>query len=612
MCSGPRKPSTPPPVAAAAKDSASASLLLELAASDDLAAFRRAVEDDKSSALDAACHWYGPSAAASSSSSSLRPRLELRTPAMVAALYGSTAVLSYVLSSAPSEAARASPTDGATPLHLAAAAGASNAVAAAHLLLAAGASAYALAFSGLRAGDLLPHRSTSTTTKSLRVLLKSPSAAASPTSSPKKSPSSPPPPPLPEQRKEYPPDLTLPDLKSGLFSTDEFRMYSFKVKPCSRAYSHDWTECPFVHPGENARRRDPRRYSYTCVPCPEFRKAGACRKGDACEYAHGVFECWLHPAQYRTRLCKDEVGCARRICFFAHKPDELRAVNPSAVSVGMQPNTGVASSPRSSPPNPGGLVDMLNNQVAWPSSPVSSRLKTALSGREMDFDLGDLLALDQYQQQKLSSPRATSWGSAAARGSSGVPDYADLLGSVDPAAMLTQLHALSLKQAGDMPSAAAYGSMAMDTHMMPSSPMASANTAFALDHHNSMAKAIMTSRASAFAKRSQSFIDRTGGRAPPPPAARSSLMSPAPATVLSDWGSPDGRLDWGVQGDELSKFRKSASFAFRGRQSPPMAATAAAEPDVSWVNSLVRDGHAAAAGGGDIFVQWPDKEQMVA
>uniref|UniRef100_M8CU69 Zinc finger CCCH domain-containing protein 33 n=1 Tax=Aegilops tauschii TaxID=37682 RepID=M8CU69_AEGTA len=83
-------------------------------------------------------------------------------------------------------------------------------------------------------------------------------------------------------------------------------MYSFKVKPCSRAYSHDWTECPFVHPGENARRRDPRRYSYSCVPCPEFRKGGSCRKGDGCEYAHGVFECWLHPAQYRTRLCKDE------------------------------------------------------------------------------------------------------------------------------------------------------------------------------------------------------------------------------------------------------------------------------------------------------------------
>nr|CAA25433.1 unnamed protein product [Zea mays] len=64
----------------------------------------------------------------------------------VAALYGSTAVLAYVLYSAPAEAARASPADDATPLHLAAAA---------HILLAASASADARAFSGLHAGDLL-------------------------------------------------------------------------------------------------------------------------------------------------------------------------------------------------------------------------------------------------------------------------------------------------------------------------------------------------------------------------------------------------------------------------------------------------------------------------
>ncbi|XP_066360545.1 zinc finger CCCH domain-containing protein 33-like [Miscanthus floridulus] len=605
MCSGPRKPSTPPLPAATAKDSsvmaAAAALLLELAAADDVVAFRRAAEDDKAPALDAAGHWYGPSAAAAG-----RLRLEARTPAMVAALYGSTAVLAYVLSAAPAEAARASPTDGATPLHLAAAGGAPGAVAAAHLLLAAGASADALAFSGLRAGDLLPRANAAADRdRALRVLLKSP--AASPSSSPKKSAS---PPPaaaaaaaLPEPRKEYPPDLTLPDLKSGLFSTDEFRMYSFKVKPCSRAYSHDWTECPFVHPGENARRRDPRRYSYSCVPCPEFRKGGACRKGDNCEYAHGVFECWLHPAQYRTRLCKDEVGCARRICFFAHKPEELRAVNPSAVSVGMQPTV---SSPRSSPPN--GL-DMGGGMLnpAWPSSPAS-RLKTALAGRELDFDL-ELLAFDQYQQKlfdKGSSPRA-SWGSAggissplpAAAPARTVPDYTDLLGSVDPA-MLSQLHALSLKQAGDMP---AYSSMADTQLHMPTSPMVGPNTAFGLDH-SAMAKAIMSSRASAFAKRSQSFIDR-GGRAP----ATRSLMSQQSTTgapyMLSDWGSPDGKLDWGVQGDELHKFRKSASFAFRGQSPAPVPTPA--EPDVSWVNSLVKDGHA-----GDIFAQWPEQEQMVA
>ncbi|VAH13695.1 unnamed protein product [Triticum turgidum subsp. durum] len=473
---------------------------------------------------------------------------------MVAALYGSTAVLAHALSVAPGEACRASGTDGATALHLAAAGGAANAVAATHLLLAAGASTETLSVSGLRAGDLLP-RAAGVAEKPLRLLLKSP--AVSPSSSPKKSASPPAMVAAQEPRKEYPPDLTLPDLKSGLFSTDEFRMYSFKVKPCSRAYSHD-----------------------------------------------------------RTRLCKDEVGCARRICFFAHRRDELRSVNPSAVSVGMMQPV----SPRSSPPN--GMDMGMLNPAGWPSSPVS-RLKTA---RELDFDL-EMLALDQYQQKlfdKVSnnahSPRA-SWGApngglgsphAAGSPARNMPDYTDLLGSMDPA-MLSQLHALSLKQAGDM---SPYSSMPDTQLHMPTSPMVGANNSFGIDH--SMAKAIMTSRASAFAKRSQSFIDR-GARAP---AARS-LMSPATTigepSMLTDWGSPSGggnldwgspggKLDWGVQGDELHKFRKSASFGFRGQSAMPAASPATpAEPDVSWVNSLVKDGHT-----GDHFPQWLEQEQMVA
>jgi hypothetical protein len=37
-----------------------------------------------------------------------------------------------------------------------------------------------------------------------------------------------------------------------------------------------------------------------------------------------VFEFWLHPHRYRTEMCKVGAGCNRRICFFAHKPEELR------------------------------------------------------------------------------------------------------------------------------------------------------------------------------------------------------------------------------------------------------------------------------------------------
>ncbi|KAJ0964659.1 hypothetical protein J5N97_025797 [Dioscorea zingiberensis] len=89
------------------------------------------------------------------------------------------------------------------------------------------------------------------------------------------------------------------DAPLDAYSCDEFRMYEFKVRRCARGRSHDWTECPYAHPGEKARRRDPRKYHYSGTACPEFRK-GSCKRGDACEFAHGVFECWLHPARYRT------------------------------------------------------------------------------------------------------------------------------------------------------------------------------------------------------------------------------------------------------------------------------------------------------------------------
>jgi hypothetical protein len=126
------------------------------------------------------------------------------------------------------------------------------------------------------------------------------------------------------------------------YACDEFRMYEFKVRRCARGRSHDWTDCPFAHPGEKARRRDPRRFHYSGAACPDFRKGG-CRRGDACEFAHGVFECWLHPARYRTQPCKDGTACRRRVCFFAHTPDQLRVVVPSPKQAGSP--RGAASSP---------------------------------------------------------------------------------------------------------------------------------------------------------------------------------------------------------------------------------------------------------------------------
>ena len=116
----------------------------------------------------------------------------------------------------------------------------------------------------------------------------------------------------------------LSDINRPEYSTDEFRINCFKVLKCTKSRAHDWTECPFVHPGEKARRRSPQKFSYSSTACPDFRK-GVCRRGDLCGFSHGVFECWLHPARYRTQMCKDGPLCTRRVCFFAHTVSELRA-----------------------------------------------------------------------------------------------------------------------------------------------------------------------------------------------------------------------------------------------------------------------------------------------
>ncbi|KAL2549709.1 Zinc finger CCCH domain-containing protein 29 [Forsythia ovata] len=433
-------------------------------------------------------------------------------------------------------------------------------------------------------------------------------------------------------KKEYPIDLSLPDINNGIYGTDEFRMYSFKVKPCSRAYSHDWTECPFVHPGENARRRDPRKYHYTCVPCPEFKK-GTCAKGDACEYAHGVFESWLHPAQYRTRLCKDETGCSRKVCFFAHKPEELRPLYASTGSAMPSPKSVSANSmdlTTLSPLSLGSSSLMLPNTSTPPMSPSvtcsspmggslwqskvnhslptlqlpGSRLKTALSARDMELDM-ELLGLEkirtQHQQRQQLVDEMSSLSSQYSRiGDLKPTNLDDIFGSLDPS-LLSQMQCLS-PNVNNATTSQLQSPTGLQVRQnvnqlrasypsnLSSSPARKPST-FGFDSSAAVAAAVMNSRSSAFAKRSQSFIDRGGNN------HRSSLSGAANSATamsskLSDWGSPDGKLDWGFNGDEVNKLRKSASFGFRSSNASATTAMTPSdmnEPDVSWVNSLVKD-----------------------
>lgn len=127
-----------------------------------------------------------------------------------------------------------------------------------------------------------------------------------------------------------------PDEDNPLFQTDAFRIYCFKVLPCSKRFCHEWTTCPFSHPSEKAKRRDPRTCTYAALACPDLKKATSCPRGDSCTFSHNVFEYWLHPSRYRTQLCNEGMACSRKTCFFAHSPEQLRLV-PRPPELGAKP-----------------------------------------------------------------------------------------------------------------------------------------------------------------------------------------------------------------------------------------------------------------------------------
>ncbi|KAI8476912.1 MAG: hypothetical protein J3K34DRAFT_502704 [Monoraphidium minutum] len=119
-------------------------------------------------------------------------------------------------------------------------------------------------------------------------------------------------------------------LDSPFWRDDATRMAYLKVLPCPCRTPHRWASCPFAHPGEKVRRRALGSHEYSGDMCPLARQGRACPDGDACRFSHNVFEQWLHPANYKTKMCADGAACSRHVCFFAHDPSELRAPRAAA------------------------------------------------------------------------------------------------------------------------------------------------------------------------------------------------------------------------------------------------------------------------------------------
>ncbi|KAF5471206.1 hypothetical protein F2P56_011659 [Juglans regia] len=645
------------------KSELSFSILLELAADNDVEGFKKSICND--SVITETGLWYGRQEFLKSMV------LEHRTPLMVAAKYGSVDVVKLILALPEADVNLSSRADKSTALHCAASGGSVGAVVVVKLLLCAGAEPNVTDAYGRRPCDVIvappklsnlkfaleellrndypacqedPHVSTVDLRSDSTPLPASPEKGSIFVSNSILSPVNCKPNganvgSLPE-KKEYPIDPSLPDLKSSIYATDEFRMFSFKIRPCSRAYSHDWTECPFVHPGENARRRDPKKYHYSCVPCPEFRK-GTCRRGDLCEYAHGVFECWLHPAQYRTRLCKDGMSCMRRVCFFAHKHEELRLLYASsgsalpsprsatsaatvmdmAAALNMFPSSpSVGSAMSLSPfspslsPSGNGVSQM---SMAWPQQNIPtlhlpgsnlqmSRLRSSLNARDIsaelrfsqDFEMQHQPFLNDFSRSSQAhisiSPRNLSFHSKTLS-----PSNLDELFSAEVSSpRYSDQHAASAVFSPSHKSA--LNQFQQQQNSMLSPIKTNVLPAQNIDHPHLQASfgvsspgmispwsidplSPMGSRVSAFSHlekhqlQLRSFSSRDLGSNLPCDLGSNSLVG-SPRHSWSKWESHNGKVDWSVQGDELAGLRKSCSIG-RNRE----------KPDVSWVQSLVKE-----------------------
>jgi len=309
--------------------SLSTSPVLAAAASNDLAQVRWLLERE-SVPVDFMGDWY-----AEPRNGGKGLERQRRTPCMVAASHGSLEVLLYVLQMGADPNLRSEDEERCTAMHCAAAGGAALSTDAIKTLLLFGADRNARDTYGRVPADCLPGTTSEVTMNGSDGGGSSSGGSGVSTGG--------------NGRGHGQGSGAAVNSQGGMLQdpdpetlmSDEFRMYEFKIRRCSRTRAHDWTECPYTHPGEKARRRDPRRFNYSGTACPEFRK-GSCPRGDVCEYAHGVFECWLHPSRYRTQLCKDGGACDRRACFFAHQTSQLRVPTDAfgnAFCGNVSPNT---------------------------------------------------------------------------------------------------------------------------------------------------------------------------------------------------------------------------------------------------------------------------------
>ncbi|WIA22472.1 hypothetical protein OEZ85_004768 [Tetradesmus obliquus] len=198
---------------------------------------------------------------------------------------------------------------------------------------------------------------------------------------------------------------------SSRFPAD-FYLYTYKVAPCSVTGPHEWSTCPFWHPGERARRRDPTRFSYEPLLCPDDKKGVSCPRGDACPYTHHVYEYWLHPKRFRTLMCQQGMHCRRALCFFAHNMQELRRVEEpegaeaAAAAASEAPAAATPPQPaREAVAAPAAAAAAAAAGPVSPAAPLTSPRQAAAAPQVQSNPVLTGASQSQQQQQQQQQPQ---------------------------------------------------------------------------------------------------------------------------------------------------------------------------------------------------------------
>ncbi|KAJ6302869.1 hypothetical protein OIU77_016876 [Salix suchowensis] len=395
------------------------------------------------------------------------------------------------------------------------------------------------------------------------------------------------------EKREYPIDPSLPDIKNSIYATDEFRMFSFKVPVgvgtsvnmhmgfSSAGFTLLNTGLGFAKMAQAATDK-----SAFLPTLPEELRPLYVSTGSAI------------PSPRSAQSAASVMDMAAALSLLPGSPSSVSAMSPTPFNQPMSPSANGIS----------------HSSMAWPQPNVptlhlpgsnlqSSRLRSSFSARDIppdnynllsDFDsqqiLNDLTCFSQPQNNSVSFSRS-GWSKTlnpsnldemfTAEMSS--PRFAaDQAAAVfSPTHKSAYLNQLQQQQSMLSPiNTSVFSPKNVEHHLM--------QAAFGAGSPGRMSPRSMEPisprgpRLSALAQREmqqhqqlRSLSSRDLGSNNP---VAHNVGSPV--NSWSKWGSPNGKLDWSVNGEELGRLRRSSSFELGNNGE---------EPDLSWVQSLVKE-----------------------